>query len=137
MPPTRNAFTCTKMSGPPEASSMKPNPRLASQVFNLPVGINSLSGLLARRSLTDHPPRADNRLAIDQEGLRLGGCGFAHGLDHPSSPMTSYSNTTPSGSFTTNHSSARSEFANTLRWSRSPTCFLVSTYIQTVFIGPS
>src|SRR5439155_16454847 len=39
------------------------------------------------------------------------------GLDHASSPMTSYSNTTPSGSFTTNHSSARSEFANTLRWS--------------------
>src|SRR5438552_2136573 len=29
------------MSGPPAASSMKPNPRAANHVFNLPVGITS------------------------------------------------------------------------------------------------
>ena len=40
---------------------------------------------------------------------------------------TSYSNATPSGSFSSNHVSAASAFANTLRWSTSPTCLLVLT----------
>ena len=43
---------------------------------------------------------------------------------------------TPSGSFSSNHFSAASAFANILRWSLSPTCLLVLTYTQTV-IGPS
>jgi hypothetical protein len=40
---------------------------------------------------------------------------------------TSYSNATPSGSFSSNHVSAASTFANTLRCSGSPTCLLVLT----------
>jgi hypothetical protein len=40
---------------------------------------------------------------------------------------TSYSNATPSGSFSSNHISAASTFANTFRWSASPTSLLVLT----------
>src|SRR6266851_3021942 len=40
---------------------------------------------------------------------------------------TSYSNATPSGSLSSNHSSAARAVANTLTWSISPTAFLVST----------
>jgi len=42
--------------------------------------------------------------------------------------VTSYSNATPSGSFSASHASAASAFAKTLRWSRPPTCLLVSKY---------
>jgi len=40
-------------------------------------------------------------------------------------PITSYSNATPSGSFSSNHLSAASEVANTLMYSGSSTCLLV------------
>jgi hypothetical protein len=40
---------------------------------------------------------------------------------------TSYSNATPSGSFSSNHFSAASWFANTLMCSLSPTCLAVLT----------
>jgi hypothetical protein len=48
-------------------------------------------------------------------------------------PEPSYSKTTPSGSFSSNQVSAVSWFANTLVWSLSPTCLLLSTYISTVY----
>jgi hypothetical protein len=41
----------------------------------------------------------------------------------PVHSITSYSNATPSGSFSSSHVSAASTFANTLMWSTSPTCF--------------
>src|SRR6266851_4443197 len=48
------------------------------------------------------------------------GLGFGHS-------KTSYSNASPSGSFSSSHVSAASTFANTLRCSASPTCLLVFT----------
>src|SRR5215216_4262319 len=61
------------MSGPPEASSMKPIPRLASQVFNLPVGIrNSLSGLLAKFHARLWPLIKDRRPAVHPRRTFLG-----------------------------------------------------------------
>ena len=45
---------------------------------------------------------------------------------------TSYSNATPSGSFSSNHFYAASTFANTLTWSASPTCLLVLIQTKTV-----
>jgi hypothetical protein len=54
-----------------------------------------------------------------------------HGKDgsapDPVHSMTSYSKATPSGSLSSNHSSAARAVANTLTWSISPTSFLVST----------